>query len=45
LIDHIRARGGRVGLFPITEGSWVDIGTWDEYRRAASRLGVEGSFH
>lgn len=31
LIDDIMLRGGRVGVFPVSEGSWKDIGTWDEY--------------
>lgn len=31
LIENVRARGGRVGVFPISEKSWIDIGNWDEY--------------
>lgn len=31
LIDKIKSRGGRVGVFPVSEKSWRDIGEWDEY--------------
>ena len=23
----------KVGVFPVSEGSWIDIGQWDEYHR------------
>lgn len=31
LIEQIKQRGGKVGVFPISEKSWVDIGDWKEY--------------
>lgn len=31
LIDSVIKRGGRVGCFPITYGSWRDVGTWEDY--------------
>jgi len=31
LIEKIKNRGGRVGVFPVSEGAWKDIGEWDEY--------------
>lgn len=31
LIDDVRADGGRVGVFPVSEKSWKDVGEWDEY--------------
>lgn len=31
LIENIQKREGRVGVFPISEGSWKDIGEWNEY--------------
>lgn len=33
LIDGILTRHGRVGVFPISEGSWTDIGNWDDYQK------------
>ena len=31
LLEGILNRKGKVGVFPVSEGSWKDIGTWDEY--------------
>ena len=31
LIEKIKKRNGIVGVFPISESSWNDIGDWDEY--------------
>lgn len=31
LIENIQKRKGRVGVFPVSEGSWRDIGGWEEY--------------
>lgn len=28
LIDNVKARDGRVGVFPVSEKSWKDIGNW-----------------
>jgi len=31
LIERLVKLGRKVGVFPINEGSWTDIGNWDEY--------------
>ena len=31
LMEAIKARGGRVGCFPVSEHSWRDMGEWPEY--------------
>lgn len=31
LIELIKNRGGKVGVFPVSEKSWKDIGNWTEY--------------
>ena len=31
LIEKLMKEGRRVGVYPISEGSWTDIGNWDEY--------------
>lgn len=31
LIEKIHQNGGKVGVFPVSEKSWKDIGEWDEY--------------
>ena len=33
LIEKLMNEGRRVGVYPINEGSWIDIGNWDEYLR------------
>lgn len=42
-MHRVKAAGGRVGVFPIGENAWIDIGEWTEYRKALdslNRLGV-----
>lgn len=31
LIEKLAKEGRRVGVYPINEGSWIDVGNWDEY--------------
>ena len=31
LMEKILERNGRVGVYPVSEGSWKDIGIWEEY--------------
>jgi len=31
LMEKVKARGGRVGCFPVSEESWHDMGEWSEY--------------
>ncbi len=31
LIEKLKQKGERIGVFPVSEGSWKDIGNWDEY--------------
>jgi len=38
LIAKVKSKGKRVGVFPIDDGAWIDIGQWDEYRSAVKRL-------
>ena len=42
LIDKIRKRNGNVGVFPVSEGAWMDIGEWKEYDKTVARLGFSG---
>lgn len=32
LIEKVMARKGKVGVFPVSEKSWRDIGDWNEYK-------------
>lgn len=38
LIDDLKAAGKAVGVFPVSEKSWIDIGQWEEYRKAVKLL-------
>lgn len=31
LIEKLVNEGRRVGVYPVNEGSWIDVGSWDEY--------------
>lgn len=31
LIEVVKIRKGRIGVFPVSEGSLIDIGNWEEY--------------
>jgi dTDP-glucose pyrophosphorylase len=31
LIENVNNRGGKVGVFPVSEKSWSDVGNWEEY--------------
>jgi len=34
LIDKVRESGGSVGVYPVSENAWIDVGQWAEYRKA-----------
>lgn len=38
LMEKVKARGGRVGCFPVSEHSWKDMGEWDEYLKMINVL-------
>lgn len=44
LIDQIQNRNGRVGVFPISEKSWVDVGEWPGYIKTVRELSPEKNF-
>jgi uncharacterized protein YcbK (DUF882 family) len=33
-MGKVQDNGGRVGVYPVSEGAWVDVGQWAEYRNA-----------
>jgi dTDP-glucose pyrophosphorylase len=41
LMEKIIQRNGKVGVFPISEGSWLDIGRWQEYQKTLKKMGSE----
>ncbi len=38
LMEKVKARGGRVGCFPVSEQSWKDMGEWPEYLKMINVL-------
>lgn len=38
LMEKIKARGGRVGCFPVSEHAWKDMGEWPEYLKMINIL-------
>ena len=38
LIEEAKNRDMKVGVFPIDDDAWVDLGQWVEYQKAAERL-------
>jgi len=34
LIDKVKENGGLIGVYPVSENAWIDIGQWAEYRKA-----------
>jgi hypothetical protein len=35
LIRIIKANGGRVGVYPVSEKSWLDTGEWSEITKTS----------
>jgi dTDP-glucose pyrophosphorylase len=38
LIGKVKSRSGRIGVFPVSEKSWSDIGNWNDYLRLISQM-------
>ena len=38
LIEDAKNKGKKVGVFPIDDDAWIDVGQWTEYRQAVERL-------
>ena len=38
LIEDIKNEGEKVGVFPIDDDAWIDIGQWTEYKQAVDKL-------
>lgn len=37
LIEQLMKEGRRVGVYPINEGSWTDVGNWNEYLKFVNK--------
>ncbi|MDD5679944.1 MAG: sugar phosphate nucleotidyltransferase [Candidatus Omnitrophica bacterium] len=38
LIKEVKKHNGRIGVYPISEKSWLDIGQWEEYKKVVEKL-------
>jgi dTDP-glucose pyrophosphorylase len=38
LIEDIKCDGKRVGVFPISENAWMDIGEWEKYKETVEKF-------
>jgi len=38
LIEEAKNKGKKVGVFPIDDDAWIDVGQWAEYKQAIDRL-------
>jgi dTDP-glucose pyrophosphorylase len=38
LMQLVRDNGGKVGVFPISEDSWLDTGEWQEYKKTVEKF-------
>jgi len=38
LMEKIMKRNGKVGVFPVSEGAWMDIGEWSQYSETQKRF-------
>ena len=38
LIKDVKEDGKRVGVYPIDDDSWIDVGQWSEYQNAVEKL-------
>jgi len=40
LIDKVRNNDGTIGVYPISEKSWLDTGEWKEYKKTVEQLSL-----
>ena len=38
LIEDIKKSGKKVGVFPVDDDAWIDIGQWEEYKNAIDKF-------
>ena len=38
LIQHAKRRKKQIGVYPIDDESWIDVGQWSEYHKAIEKL-------
>ena len=43
LISLAKKRGYKIGVFPIDDSSWFDVGQWEEYRKTIEKMKIDES--
>ena len=38
LIEDAKNQGKKIGVFPIDDDAWIDIGHWAEYKKAIDKF-------
>ena len=38
LIELLKRKKKRIGVYPIDDESWIDVGQWSEYQKAIEKL-------
>jgi dTDP-glucose pyrophosphorylase len=38
LIENAKNQGKKVGVFPIDDDAWIDVGQWAEYIKVVGKL-------
>ena len=38
LIEDAKKAGMNIGVYPVSEDAWVDIGQWSDYKKAIEKL-------
>jgi dTDP-glucose pyrophosphorylase len=38
LISLLRKQNKQIGVYPIEDNTWIDVGQWSEYRKAINQL-------
>lgn len=38
LMSKVKENGGTIGVYPVSEKAWVDVGQWAEYRKALKAI-------
>ncbi|MFH2067772.1 MAG: nucleotidyltransferase family protein [Pseudomonadota bacterium] len=38
LMEKIKSNGGLIGVYPVSEKAWIDVGQWAEYRKAIKMI-------
>jgi NDP-sugar pyrophosphorylase family protein len=38
LIESVKSCGGKIGVFPVSENSYLDCGQWEEYKNMLNKI-------